>query len=148
MDSIRTELKTKLNEMETQLEENEKLKRNADECKFVATEEYNNTARMVEDLETEIANMKEKMKHDKQQLKDNLKRVEDGCARHAQISLSLHEEEHKLKEYEEACQSVKAHMLDVDGQIKLLFAEMDAMYADLLQKMKDSTNSLDLGPEE
>jgi chromosome segregation ATPase len=146
MDSIRTELKTKLNEMETQLEGNEKLKRNADECKFVATEEYNNTARMVEDLETEIANMKEKMKHVKQQLKDNLKVVEDGSARHTEISLSLLEKERKLKESEEACQSIKAHMLDVEGQMKLLFAEMDAMYADLLQKMKDSTNSLDLGP--
>lgn len=52
---IRTELKTKLNEL-----------------KFTATEEYNNAARRVEDIE--IANIKEEIKQKKQRMKHDLKR--------------------------------------------------------------------------
>jgi uncharacterized protein (DUF3084 family) len=51
MDNIRAELKTKLNDLETVLEENEKIETKAVELKFTATEEYNNAARRVEDIE-------------------------------------------------------------------------------------------------
>jgi hypothetical protein len=62
MDNIRTELKTKLNDLETVLEENEKIERKAVELKFIATDECNNTARRVQDIE--IANIKEEIKQE------------------------------------------------------------------------------------
>lgn len=40
--------------------------------KFTATEEYNNAARRVED--TEITNIKEEIKHEKQRMKHDTKR--------------------------------------------------------------------------
>jgi predicted nuclease with TOPRIM domain len=67
---IRTELKMKLNELETVLEENEKIERKADELKFTATEEYNTAARRVEDIE--IATIKEEIKQKKQRIKHNI----------------------------------------------------------------------------
>jgi hypothetical protein len=69
----------KLSELETVLEENEKIERKAVELKFTATEEYNIAARRVED--TEIATIKEEIKQEKQRIKHNmvypLKRVHD-----------------------------------------------------------------------
>ena len=56
-DNIRTELNTKLNELETMFEENKKIERKALQVKFTATDKYNSAARRVED--TEIANIKE-----------------------------------------------------------------------------------------
>jgi hypothetical protein len=64
MDNIRTELQTKLNDLETVLEENKKTERKAVGFKFTATEEYNNAARRVEDIK--IANIKEEIKQEKQ----------------------------------------------------------------------------------
>ena len=64
MDNIRTEIQTKLNDLETVLEENKKTERKAVEFKFTATEEYNNAARSVEDIE--IVNIKEEIKQEKQ----------------------------------------------------------------------------------
>jgi predicted nucleic acid-binding Zn-ribbon protein len=143
MDSIRAELKTKLNELDTLLEEDEKVKRKEVELKFTATEEYNNTARRVEDLETEFANMKEEIKQEKQRMKHDLKRVRDECASRAEIRSALQEEERKLKEGEEQSQSIKDHMLDVAERMRACFAELDDMYADLIKKMKASNEVLD-----
>jgi hypothetical protein len=61
---IRTELQTKLNYLEIVLAENKKTERKAVGFKFTATEEYNNAARRVEDIE--IANKKEEIKQEKQ----------------------------------------------------------------------------------
>jgi Fe2+ transport system protein B len=133
MDNITTELKTKLNELETDLEENEKIGRQTLELKFTATEEYDNAARRVEDID--IAKLKEEIKQEKQRMKNNLKRVQDECASHAEIRSALQEEERKLKEGEETSQSIKDHMLDVAEQVRAHFAELDEMYDDLIKKM-------------
>jgi hypothetical protein len=115
---IRTELKMKLNELETVLEENEKIERKAVELKFTATEECNNAARRVQDIE--IANIKEEIKQEKQRIKHDivhpLKRVHDKCTRCTEISSGLQEE-------------------NVTEQVTAYFVELDAMYADLIKKM-------------
>jgi hypothetical protein len=73
MDNIRTELKTKLNELETVLEENEKIERKAILLKFTANEQYNNSARRVDDIQ--FANTKEELRQEQHRMKHDLKRV-------------------------------------------------------------------------
>ena len=108
----------KLSELETVLEENEKIERKAVELKFTATEEYNIAARRVED--TEIATIKEEIKQEKLRIKHNivypLKRVHDKCANRAEISSGL-------------------QVQNVAEQVRKYFAQIDTMYADLIKMM-------------
>jgi uncharacterized protein YukE len=133
LDNIRTQLKTQLNEMETALEETEKRERRELELKFAAVEEYNSTASRVEEID--IAKLKEEIKQEKQRLKQELKRVQDECARRAEISSTLQEEKRKLKEALEIGHAIKDDMLDTAERVRAHFAELDAMYNDLMKKM-------------
>jgi uncharacterized protein YukE len=122
-----------MNETETELEENEKKERRELELKFAAVEEYNSAASRVEEID--IAKLKEEIKQEKQRLKEELKRVQDECARRAEISSTLQEEKHKLKEALEIGHAIKDDMLDTADRVRAHFAELDAMYSDLMKKM-------------
>jgi chromosome segregation ATPase len=142
MESFRAELKTRLNEMETQLEEQEESGAEMNERKFAATEEYSSCMQTVEDLKTELVSMKEKAKQEEQRLKCTLKKGQDECARLAAMIPSVQEEEQKLEDTKEKVRLVEAHILDVSEQAKTFFAEYDAMYEDVIQKLKDQMNCL------
>jgi len=133
LDNIRTQLKTQLNEMETVLEQTEKREKRELELKFVAIEEYNSTASRVEEID--VAKLKEEIKQEKQRLKQELKRVQDECARRAEISATLQEEKCKLNEALEIGHAIKDDMLDTAERVRAHFAELDAMYNDLMKKM-------------
>jgi uncharacterized protein YukE len=121
--------------METELEEAERRERRELELKFAAIEEYNSAASRVEIEEIDIAKLKEEIKQEKQSLKQELKRVQDECARHAEISSTLQEEKHKLKEALEIGHAIKDDILDTAQRVRAHFAELDAMYNDLMKKM-------------
>jgi uncharacterized protein YukE len=97
--------------------------------KFEATEECNSAARRVEEID--IAKLKEETKQEKQRLKQELQRVQDEYARHTEISSTLEEEKRKLKEALEICHTIKDYMLGTAKQVRVHFAELDAMYNDL-----------------
>jgi predicted nucleic acid-binding Zn-ribbon protein len=142
MESFRTELKPRLNEMETQLEEQEESATDMNERKFAATEEYNSCMQTVEDLKTELVGVKEKAKQEEQMLKCKLKKGQEECARLVAMIPSVQEEEHKLEDAKEKVRLVEAHILDVSEQAKTFFAEYDAMYEDVIQKLKDQMSCL------
>jgi len=142
MENFRTELKTKLDEKETQSEEQEESAAEAVERKFVAVEEYNKRMEMVEDLRTEMVNMKEKVKQEEQMLKCNLKSLQEECTNLIAMNPSVQREEEKLKETKEKVELLTAHILDVDEQAKTFFAEYDAIYEDLIQKLKGQMSCL------
>jgi len=73
--------------MENELEETKKRERRALELKFAANEECSSAARRVEEID--IAKLKEETKQEKQRLKQEFKRVQDECARRAEISSTL-----------------------------------------------------------
>jgi len=133
LDKIRTQLKTQLNEMETELEETEKRGRRELELKFTAIEEYNSTVCRVEEIDN--AKLKEEIRQEKQRLKQELKRVQVECARRAEISSSLQEEKRKLKEALETGHAIKDDILDTAERVRAHFAQLDAMYNDLMKKM-------------
>lgn len=133
LDNNRTQLKTQLNEMETELEENEKRERRELELKFTAVEECNSAASRVK--ETDVAKLKEEIKQDKQRLKQELKRLQDECTRRPEISSYLQEGKCKLKEALEIGRAIKDDMLDTAERVRAHFAELDAMYNDLMKKM-------------
>jgi uncharacterized protein (DUF3084 family) len=133
LDNIRTQLKTHLHELETELEETEKIERRALELKSVAIEEYNNAARRVEEID--IAKLKEGIKQEKLKLKQELKRVQGECTRYAEINSVLQDEKRKLKEALEIGQAIKDDILDTAEQVRECFAELDAMYNDLMKTM-------------
>jgi chromosome segregation ATPase len=136
------DLKTKLNEMEAQLEEQEESAAEMNERKFIATEEYNSCMRTVEDLKAEMVSMKEKVKQEEQMLKCNLKKGLEECARLAAMIPSIEEEENKLEDAKEKVRLVEVHILDVSERAKTFFAEYDAMYEDVIQKLKDQMSRL------
>jgi DNA repair exonuclease SbcCD ATPase subunit len=142
MESFRTDLKTKLNEMESQLEEQEESAAEMNECKFAATEEYNSCMRMVEDLKTEMVSKKEKVKQEEEMLKCNLKKGQKECARLVAMIPCIQEEENKLEDAKEKVRLVEAHILDVSEQAKTFFAEYDVVYEDVIQKLKDQMSRL------
>ncbi|XP_023725049.1 kinetochore protein NDC80 homolog isoform X3 [Cryptotermes secundus] len=142
MESFRTDLKTKLNEMEAQLEEQEESATEMNECKFAATEEYKNYMRIVEDLKTEMINMKEKVKQEEQILKCNLKKGQEECARLVTMIPLIQEEEKKWEDGKEKVRLVEAHILDAGERAKTFFVEYDAMYEDVIQKLKDQMSRL------
>jgi hypothetical protein len=80
MDSFRTDLKTKLSEVETRLEEQEESAAEVKERKFADTEEYNSCMQTIEDLKVEVVGMKEKVKQEEQMLKCNLKKGQEECS--------------------------------------------------------------------
>jgi len=134
LDNIRTKLKTQLNEIETELEETEKRERREVELKFAAVEEYNSAASRVEEID--VAKLKEELKQEKQRLKQELKRLQDECTtRHAEIGSALQEKKCKLKEALEIVHAIKDDMLDTAERVRAHFAELDAMYNDLMKKM-------------
>jgi SMC interacting uncharacterized protein involved in chromosome segregation len=134
LDNIRTKLKTQLNEIETELEETEKRERREVELKFAAVEEYNSAASRVEEID--VAKLKEEIKQEKQRLKQELKRLQDECTtRHAEIGSALQEKKCKLKEALEIVHAIKDDMLDTAERVRAHFAELDAMYNDLMKKM-------------
>jgi chromosome segregation ATPase len=133
LNNIRTRLKAKFHEAETELEESEKRERSALELKSAAIEEYNNAARRVEEID--IAKLKEVIKQEKQKLKQELKRIQDECASHAEINSVLLEEKRKLKEALEMGQALKDDMLDTAERVREHFAELDAMYNHLMATM-------------
>lgn len=135
-------MKTKVIEMETQLEEEEESAAEMNEHMFAATEEYNSCMRTVEDLKTEMVNMKEKVKQQEQMLKCNIKKGQEECARLVAMIPSIQEEEKKLADTKEKVRLVEAHILDVRERAKAFFAEYDAMYEDVIQKMKDQMSRL------
>lgn len=141
MESFRTKFKTKLNAVETQLEEQEESAAEMNECKFVAAEEYNSCMRTVEDLKTELVSMKEKLKQGEDMLKCNLKKGQEECARLIAMIPSV-QEEHKLEDAKEKVRLVEAHILDVSERAKTFIAEYDAMYEDVIQKLKDQMSRL------
>lgn len=145
-------MKTKLNELEAELEEQEESATEMNERKFAAAEEYKNYMRMVEDLKTEMINMKEKVKQEEQILKCNLKKGQEECARLVTMIPSIQEEEKKWEDVKEKVRLVEAHILDVSERAKTFFAEYDAMYEDVIQKLKDQmsrlTETLEHGPSE
>jgi chromosome segregation ATPase len=136
--------------MESRLEEQEESARKMDERVLTATEEYNSCMRTVEDMETDMASMKQ----EEQMLKCNLKRGQEECARLVAMFPSV-EEERKLEEAKEKVRLVEAHILDVSERAKAFFAEYDAMYEDAIQKLKgqmsrlvESLESLEHEPKE
>jgi SMC interacting uncharacterized protein involved in chromosome segregation len=133
LDNIRTQLKTLSKEMENGLGETVKRERRALELKFAGNEECSSAARRVEEID--IAKLKEEIKQEKQRLKQELKRLQDECTRHAEISSTLEEEKHKLKEALDISHTIKDDMLDTSEQVRAHFAELDAMYNDLMKMM-------------
>jgi len=133
VENIKTQLKTQLNEMETELEETEKRDRRELELRFAAVEEYNSSASRVEELD--VAKLKEEIKQEKQRMKQELKSLEDVCTRHAETSSTLQEEKCKLKETLEIGHAIKDGVLDTAERVRAHFAELDAMYNDLIKKM-------------
>jgi uncharacterized protein YukE len=119
--------------MENEFEETEKRERRALELKCAAIEKCNSAARRVEEID--IAELKEETKQEKQRLKDELKKVQDECARRAEISSTLEEEKRKLKEALETGKAIKDDMLDTAEQVRTHFAELDAMYNDFMKMM-------------
>jgi uncharacterized protein YukE len=119
--------------METKLEETEKRERKEQEKKLAAMEDYNSTANRVEEID--IAKLKEEIKQEKQRLKQELKRAQDECARRGDISSTLQEAERELKEALEIGHAIKDDMLDTAQRVKEHFAELDAMYNDLMKQM-------------
>jgi thiol-disulfide isomerase/thioredoxin len=142
MESFRTDLKTKLNEMESWSEEQEESATEMNERKFTATEEYSSCMRTVEDLKTEMVNMKEKVRQQEQMLKCSLKNGQEECAKLVATMPSIQEVECKLEDAKEKVRLVKGHISDVSEQTKTFFAEHDAMYEDVIQKLKDQMSYL------
>jgi hypothetical protein len=129
---IRTQLKTQFNEMENELEETEKGERRALELKFAANKECSSAARRMEEID--IAKLKEETKQEKQRLKQEYKRVQDECARCAEISSTSQEEKRKLKEAFKRGHKIKDGRLDTAEHVKAHFAGLDATY-DSMKKM-------------
>jgi hypothetical protein len=63
-----------------------------------------------------------------------LRGVHGKCGSRDEISSGLQGEGCKLKESEETSYLIKDHMLAVAEQVKAYFAELNAMYADLIKK--------------
>ena len=114
------------------LEETEKRERRELDLKLAAIEEHNNTPSSVEEIR--IAKLKE-IKQEKQPQKQELKRVQDKCTRHDEISSTHQEETRKLKEVLEIGHAIKDDILDTAERVRAHFAELDAMYNDLMKKM-------------
>jgi chromosome segregation ATPase len=142
MESFRTELKTKLSEMESRLEEQEESATEVNERMFAVTEEYNSCMRTVEDLKAEMVSIKDKVKQEEQTMKCNLKKGQEECARLVAMIPSIQDEEHRLQEAKEKVRLVESHILDVSEQAKAFFAEYDAMYVDVIQKLKGHVSRL------
>ena len=100
--------------------------------KLAAIEEHNSTPSSMEEIH--IAKLKE-IKQEKQTQKQELKRVQDKCARRVEISSTHQEETRKLKEVLEIGHAIKDDILDTAERVRAHFAELDAMYNDLMKKM-------------
>jgi hypothetical protein len=146
MESFRTDLKPRLSEVETRIEEQEESVAEMNECKFTDTEEYNSCMQTIEDLKAEVIGMKEKEKQEEQMLKCNLKKGQEECSRLATIP-SIEEEEKKLEDAKEKVRLVEAHILDISERAKTFFTEFDAMYEDLIQKLKHQMSRLEESSE-
>jgi hypothetical protein len=146
MESLRTDLKMKLNEMDSRLEEEQELASNMNERESTAAEEYNSCLQTIEDMKSEMVSLKTKAKQEEQTMKCNLKKGQEECERLVVMEEEKRkeekEEEKKLEDAREKVRLVEGHILDVSEQAKAFFAEYNAMYEDTIEKMKDQMSCL------